>query len=118
MNRNDNLTQLRMLMNETRTPARKNRILEGIFANPEETDEPGYDTVGGMEEDDGAHEQLPQGMPDMKQTFANIRKAIISGIAMLANYPQSIEYDALKKMLTMIDKPLDTKGQNFEQNVQ
>lgn len=112
-----NLDTLRQMLKEStfRKHGYATQILEGIFNAPTEIDNPGYDDGADIETPAAApaSQEAPQaqsegGIPDMKPIFARIRTEIIKGIAMLASFPESAEYDALKKILTLIDKPITT----------
>ena len=112
-----NIQQLREMMSRQNG---RNTFLEGIFYNPAENDEPGYDYGEDMPmpQQGGAQQQQQQqqggSAQDVKGIFANIRIAIIQGISMLAETPEAPEYDILKKMLTLIDKPVTAQGVNMQ----
>ena len=108
-----NIQQLREMMSRQNG---RNTFLEGIFYNPAENDEPGYDDGEDMSVAPQAPAQQPQrgASQDVKSIFANIRIAIIQGISMLAETPEAPEYDILKKMLTLIDKPVAAQGVNMQ----
>lgn len=103
---------------------KKNTLMEMVFndqmeMNPEEIDNPGYDTSSiefeSMEDSapTTVKEELPveqTGNPEIKNMLAEIRVAVIKGLQALANQPESQYYDCLKKILTIIDKPIETES--------
>lgn len=52
--------------------------------------------------------------PEVGGILASIRLAVIQGLAKLAERPDTVEYDVLKKILTIVDKPMEqnTKREN------
>lgn len=47
------------------------------------------------------------GNTEIGKILSNIRLAVIKGLAQLASKPDSIEYDTLKKILVIVDKPIE-----------
>lgn len=103
-------------------------LMEMVFnndMNPQEIDNPGYDTAplpnepvdneqpnndGDMQPMQG---QLPSEQindPEIQSILANIRLAVIKGLAKLAEKPQTVEYDTLKKILGIVDKPIEAQN--------
>jgi hypothetical protein len=103
---------------------RKSTLMEMVFSDqmdPNEIDNPGYDTSAGGEEyaANGEDNMAPiQGTlpseaamdPEIKEMLADIRVAVIKALGKLANRSESSEYDLMKKMLTLIDKPVETQN--------
>lgn len=104
-------------------------LMEMVFSNqmnPQEIDNPGYDTsAGGTEPDMMQHEPQQNGDikpiqgtlpseaamdPEIKGMLDDIRVAVIKALAKLANRSESIEYDLMKKILVLIDKPIETQN--------
>ena len=48
--------------------------------------------------------------PEIMKMLSDIRLAVINGLAKLANKPESNLYDCLKKVLVIIDKPIETNS--------
>jgi hypothetical protein len=47
--------------------------------------------------------------PEISKIFANIRQAVINGLAKLSQKPESVEYSVMKKILQIVDKPVETQ---------
>lgn len=102
---------------------KKNTLMEMVFndqmgKNPQETNNPGYDDSTTEYEPEGYDDmQTMQGQtpseqqtavdPEIQQMLADIRLAVIKGLSKLANDPSSGYYDCLKKILTIVDKPVE-----------
>lgn len=102
---------------------KKTTLMEMVFndqmgRNPQETDNPGYDDSTTEYEPDSYDDMQPmQGQtpseqqtavdPEIQQMLADIRLAVIKGLSKLANDPSSAYYDCLKKILTIVDKPVE-----------
>lgn len=109
---------------------KKMTLMEMVFndqmgMNPQEIDNPGYDDSMGEEPEMGAQQTAPQqndqpiqkdidsmqGVdPEIKNMFNEIRVAVIKGLEKLANNPENQFYDCLKKILAIIDKPIETEN--------
>jgi len=126
----------RQLINELRQdlhgvkPAKNRRqtLMEMVFNSPSEneTDNPGYDTAPlpnePMDEpqpmDNGGDMTPIQGQvpseqvadPEVKEILSNIRLAVIKGLAKLAQKPETAEYQMLSKLLSTVDKPIETQA--------
>lgn len=114
----------------TTTEKKKATLMEMVFntqmdRNPEEIDNPGYDDSVGEEPEMGTQQTAPQqndqpiqkdidsmqGVdPEIKNMFNEIRVAVIKGLEKLANNPENQFYDCLKKILSIIDKPIETEN--------
>lgn len=111
----------------------KMSLMEMVFNAPNEmeTDNPGYDTATlpnePVDTPDAQPQAQPQGSDDMtpiqgqvpseqvndpeiKSILSNIRLAVIKGLAKLAEKPETVEYDTLKKILGIVDKPIETQA--------
>ena len=96
--------------------------------NPQEIDNPGYDTSAGGPEpevapqqpqqpDQGGDIQPIQGTlpseavmdPEVKGMLDEIRVAVIKALGKLANRAESVEYSTMKKILQIIDKPVESQ---------
>ena len=111
----------------------KMSLMEMVFNAPNEmeTDNPGYDTATlpnePVDTPDAQPQAKPQGGDDMtpiqgqvpseqvndpeiKSILSNIRLAVIKGLAKLAEKPETVEYDTLKKILGIVDKPIETQA--------
>ena len=107
----------------------KMSLMEMVFndqmGNPQEIDNPGYDTaplpnepVDNEQPNNGGDMQPMQGQlpseqindPEIQSILANIRLAVIKGLAKLAEKPQTVEYDTLKKILGIVDKPIEAQN--------
>ena len=107
--------------------------MEMVFISPNEmeADNPGYDTATlpnePVDTPDAQPQAQPQGGDDMtpiqgqvpseqvndpeiKSILSNIRLAVIKGLAKLAEKPETVEYDTLKKILGIVDKPIETQA--------
>lgn len=128
----------RQLINELRQdlhgvkPRRNKRqsLMEMVFNTPTENemDNPGYDAAPlpnePMDEpqpmDNGGDMTPIQGQvpseqtadPEVKAILSNIRLAVIKGLAKLAEKPETIEYDVLKKILAIVDRPIETQAKS------
>jgi hypothetical protein len=102
-------------------------LMEMVFnndMNPQEIDNPGYDTNAGINEPNSMPQQtagdeqpiqknidgMQQVDPEIKKMLSEIRFAVIKGLQKLANNPENQYYDCLKKILTIIDKPIETEN--------
>lgn len=113
------------------TKSGKMSLMEMVFNSPNEmeTDNPGYDTAALPNEpmdtpdtqiqdnDDMApiDGQIPSERmadPEISGILSNIRLAVIKGLAKLAEKPDTVEYDTLKKILTIVDKPIETQSKS------
>ena len=111
----------------------KMSLMEMVFNAPNEmeADNPGYDTATlpnePVDTPDAQPQAQPQGGDDMtpiqgqvpseqvndpeiKGILSNIRLAVIKGLAKLAEKPETVEYDTLKKILGIVDKPIETQA--------
>jgi hypothetical protein len=111
----------------------KMSLMEMVFNAPNEmeADNPGYDTATlpnePVDTPDAQPQAQPQGGDDMtpiqgqvpseqvndpeiKSILSNIRLAVIKGLAKLAEKPETVEYDTLKKILGIVDKPIETQA--------
>lgn len=109
---------------------KKTTLMEMVFndqmgRNPQEIDNPGYDDSVAEYEPDSYDDMQPmQGQtpseqqttvdPEIQQMLADIRLAVIKALSKLANKPETCEYDLMKKILQLIDKPIES--QNKAQN--
>jgi len=50
--------------------------------------------------------------PEIDKIFSTIRYSVISGLAQLANQSTTVEYDTLKKILAIVDKPVESRANN------
>ena len=50
--------------------------------------------------------------PEIDKIFSTIRYSVISGLAKLANQSTTVEYDTLKKILAIVDKPVESRANN------
>lgn len=113
---------------------KKMTLMEMVFndqmgMNPQEIDNPGYDDSMGEEPEMGAQQAAPQqngngdmqpiegqlpseqvNDPEVQAILSDIRLAVIKGLAKLAEKPQTVEYDTLKKILGIVDKPIETQN--------
>ena len=78
-------------------------------------DSPGYESVpdiGGENTEQKSTKQVPVDTnedPEISEMLSNIRVAVIQGLAKLANKPESMYYSVLKKVLQLVDKPVETQ---------
>ena len=126
----------RQLINELKQdlhgvrPAKNKRqtLMEMVFSSPSENemDNPGYDTtplpnepmdepqpMGNGDDMSPIQGQVPSEQvadPEIKEILSNIRLAVIKGLAKLAQKPETVEYDTLKRILTIVDKPIETQA--------
>lgn len=63
-----------------------------------------------MEPIDGQLASERSADPEVQSILANIRLAVIKGLAKLAEKPQTVEYDTLKKILAIVDKPIEAQN--------
>lgn len=112
----------------------KMSLMEMVFndqmGTPQEIDNPGYDTsTGGPEPDVAPQQPQPQQPgqggdmqpiqgtlpseavmdPEVKGMLDEIRVAVIKALGKLANRAESIEYSTMKKILQIIDKPVESQ---------
>lgn len=118
------IEELRKSLNEQKKENKRNVLLEMIYNDEYQQDEdsPGYESVpelpheGGEdgeaygEENTPIDKPLPEEKgndPEIMEIFSNIRQAVINGLAKLANKPDTISYDTMKKLLAIVDKPIE-----------
>lgn len=108
----------------TKKTSKPHTLMEMVFSDhmgqePNEMDNPGYDTAPTPNEPMGGDEMQPiQGElpseqvadPEIQSILSNIRLAVIKGLGKLAEKPQSVEYDTLKRILSIVDKPIETQN--------
>lgn len=133
MNKNTKpIEELRKSLNKQKKENKRNVLLEMIYNDEYEQDEdsPGYESVPEL-----AHEEAQEGEaygeggqtnapiekplpeekgtdPEIMEIFSNIRQAVINGLAKLANKPDSISYDTMKKLLAIVDKPIEAANKD------
>jgi len=122
------IEELRKSLNEQKKEIKKNVLLEMIYNDEYKQDEdsPGYESVPEL-----AHEEAQEGEaygentpidkplpeekgndPEIMEIFSNIRQAVINGLAKLANKPDTISYDTMKKLLAIVDKPIEAANKD------
>ena len=124
MNKNTNaIESLRNALNEQKEEKRIT-LNEMIYNDEYEKyeDTPGYDNVPEIEGEETQNQENAQNKPIDRKTqlpgesiedpeimnmLSDIRLAVINGLAKLANKPESNLYDCLKKVLVIIDKPIE-----------
>lgn len=115
---------LRTYLNEQKQNEKRITINEMIYNDEVEKyeDAPGYDSMpelpsenqpGGEASGENApiEKALPSEQrldPEILEMFANIRHSVLLGLQKLEKKPYSTEYDLLRKLLQLIDKPIDT----------
>ena len=118
------IEELRKSLNEQKKENKRNVLLEMIYNDNYEQDEdtPGYESMpelpnenqpGGEASGENApiDKPLPSEQsldPEILEMFASIRHAVLLGLQKLEKKPYSTEYDILRKLLQLIDKPIDT----------
>ncbi|MBP5723033.1 MAG: hypothetical protein J6X18_05605 [Bacteroidales bacterium] len=119
------IESLRKNLNESRKPEKKITLKEMIYDDEYEEyeDSPGYESVPELPHEnaqengaDGENKPIDRNKPipgeaeqdpEIMKMLSDIRLAVINGLAKLANKPDSTLYDCLKKVLTIIDKPIE-----------
>ena len=115
------IESLRKNLNESRKPEKKITLKEMIYNDEYEEyeDGPGYESVPELPhenaQENGQNNEPIEGElpserttdPEIMEILSNIRMAVINGLAKLAKKPQTVEYDVLKKILGIVDKPID-----------
>lgn len=117
------IEELRKSLNEQKKESKRNILLEMIYNDEYEQDEdsPGYESIpelphesgengGAYGENTPINKPLPEEKgndPEIMEIFSNIRQAVINGLAKLANKPDTISYDTMKKLLAIVDKPIE-----------
>ena len=56
------------------------------------------------------HQSIEFFISNIIVSVKNIRLAVIKGLAKLAEKPETVEYDTLKKILGIVDKPIETQA--------
>ena len=122
------IDSLRNALNEQPKKRKRITLNEMIYGDDygyeQEEDAPGYENepeIGGEPIQDGGmnadnkpidrNKPIPgeyEQDPEIMKMLSDIRLAVINGLAKLANKPDSNLYDCLKKVLTIIDKPIET----------
>lgn len=113
------------LSDKKETQKKKMLLSEMIYGDDygyeQQEDSPGYENepeIGGEPVQDGGNEMKPiQGDlpsertndPEIMEILSNIRLAVIKGLAKLATKPETQEYSVLKKILQIVDKPVETQ---------
>ena len=124
------IEELRKSLNEQKKENKRNVLLEMIYNDEYQQDEdaPGYESVPEFNNEEHATEQGASGEggqtnapiekplpseqsvdPEISKIFANIRQAVINGLAKLSQKPESVEYSVMKKILQIVDKPVETQ---------
>lgn len=123
------IEELRKSLNEQKKENKRNVLLEMIYNDEYEQDEdsPGYESVPELAHEGGEdgeasgeggqtnapiEKPLPSEQsvdPEISKIFANIRQAVINGLAKLSQKPESVEYSVMKKILQIVDKPVETQ---------
>ena len=122
------IEELRKSLNEQKKENKRNVLLEMIYNDEYEQDEdsPGYESIpelpheGGVDretygENTPINKPLPEEKgndPEIMEIFSNIRQAVINGLAKLANKPDTISYDTMKKLLAIVDKPIEAANKD------
>ena len=117
------IEELRKSLNESRQENKKISIMEMIYNDEVEKyeDAPGYESVPELAPEEAQegeasgkttpiNKPLPEEKgndPERMEIFSNIRQAVINGLAKLANKPDTISYDTMKKLLAIVDKPIE-----------
>ena len=130
MNKNTKaIEELRKSLNKQKKENKRNVLLEMIYNDEYEQDEdsPGYESVPELAHEGAEGEEaygeggqtnapiekpLPSEQsvdPEISKIFANIRQAVINGLAKLSQKPESVEYSVMKKILQIVDKPVETQ---------
>lgn len=119
------IEELRKSLNKQKKENKRNVLLEMIYNDEYEQDEdsPGYESVPELPHESGEDREaygentpiekpLPSEQsvdPEISKIFANIRQAVINGLAKLSQKPESVEYSVMKKILQIVDKPVETQ---------
>lgn len=116
---------LRKSLGEQSKTRKKITLAEMIYNDnyQQEEDSPGYESMPEFDSEEHAdfsderqmgnkpiEKQLPSERtsdPEIMNILSNIRMAVINGLAKLAKKPETVEYDTLKKILQIVDKPID-----------
>ncbi len=53
---------------------------------------------------------------DIKSIIKSIRLQVLNGLAKIADHPESDEYEVLKRLLTICDKPMEKQSNNIDKN--
>ncbi len=118
------IDELRNTLNESKTGEKKVTLKEMIYNDEVEQyeDGPGYESVPELPYESGTEKEASVGEnkpitktlpeengndPEIMEIFSNIRQAVISGLAKLANKPDTVSYDTMKKLLAIVDKPIE-----------
>lgn len=105
----------------------KKLTLESMVFN-DDYDNEDYGMYGGEDQEQqirqGEEEQVNElpsmggGDGEINKILSDIRLAVIKGLAKLATQPDSVEYDTLKKILVIIDKPIEKEKSMAQQQQQ
>lgn len=122
------IEELRKSLNEQKKENKRNVLLEMIYNDEYQQDEdsPGYESVPELPHEGGEGEEaygentpinkpLPEEKgndPEIMEIFSNIRQAVINGLAKLANKPDTVSYDTMKKLLAIVDKPIEAANKD------
>lgn len=113
MNKNTKAIEtLRNALNESKSEKKRITLDEMIYNDAYEDfeeEEPNFPVQDEVEPID-RNKTIPgetEQDPEIMKMLSDIRLAVINGLAKLANKPDSNLYDCLKKVLTIIDKPID-----------
>lgn len=123
------IEELRKSLNESRQENKKISIMEMIYNDEVEKyeDAPGYESVPELAHEEAQEEEaygennkpITKTLPEengndseIMEIFSNIRQAVISGLAKLANKPDTVSYDTMKKLLAIVDKPIEVANKD------
>ena len=122
MKKNTNtIDYLRKSLNESSKPSKRLTLKEMIYDDEYEQyeDGPGYENVSSITpkiDSEPSQENAPIDKPlqnemapdpEIVEMLSKIRLSVINGLAKLANKPENSYYDLLKKLLQLVDKPIE-----------
>ena len=93
---------------------KKSSIMEMVFndqsmIDPEEMDNPGYDSEPLPNESMEGEEMKTETDPEIQEMLSNVRISVLDGLRKLAKHPDSPQYDVLVKIFNLLNKTVETQ---------
>ena len=115
-----NISEMKSMLSKMDGKKRKRLTVESLITDGEDAyDHEEYDIPEPETEDgfEGGEESFEDGIADIKSVIKNIRLQVLDGLRKIAEHPETEEYETLKRILTICDKPAEQlKKQKEDRN--
>ena len=114
-----NINEMKSMLSKMDRKKRKRLTVESLITDGENAyDNDEYDiNEPEMSDEFGTEESFEDGITDIKSVIKNIRLQVLDGLRKIAEHPETEEYETLKRILTICDKPAEQlKKQKDEKN--